>query len=143
MSDDQGGSPIQPIKKQRTKKPPTGRPRGRPPKRDEFLVASEVRRTLLAILDEEIEIRTSTGVRRVKKFRAVFENLVANAAKGNPTSLNHLMRYMMPALKEREEVHPQVRIGEFSREQSESPDPNKQVSYKQVRVQINYAKDKY
>jgi hypothetical protein len=143
MSDDQSNAPKPPVKKPRAKKPPTGRPRGRPPKRDEFLVASEVRRTLLAILDEEIEIRTATGVRRVKKFRAVFENLVANAAKGNPTALNHLMRYMIPALKEREEANPQVWLAEALRELSDSPDPDNGVTYQEVRAHMHAAKDKY
>jgi hypothetical protein len=53
------------------------------------------------------------------------------------------MRLMMPALEKRMIAHPQMRIGEFLRNQSESPDPARQVSYKDVRVQMNYAKDKY
>jgi hypothetical protein len=143
MSHHQSDGPASPPKKPRPKKPPTGRPRGRPPKRDEFLVPSEVRRTLLEILDVEMEIRKATGLRKVTRFRAIMENLVANAAKGNPTSLNHLMRLMLPALEERVKAHPQVRIAEFLRDESDSPDPKRQVSYKAVRDQLNYAKKKY
>jgi hypothetical protein len=91
----------------------------------------------LEILDVEMEIRTATGPRKVTRFRAIMENLVANAAKGNPTSLNHLMRLMLPALEERVKAHPQVRIAEFLRDESDSPDPERQVSYKAVRDQLN------
>jgi hypothetical protein len=143
MSDDRSDAPKPPVKKPRAKKPPTGRPRGRPPKSDELLVNSQVRRTLLEILDEEIEIRTPAGTRKVSKFHTVFQNLVTNAAKGNPTSLNHLMRLLIPVLREREQAHPQVWLAEALREMSESPDPDKQVSHQQVRAQILAAKNKY
>lgn len=143
MSDHQHGGSGPAPGKHRAKKLPTGRPRGRPPKRDEFLVSSEVRRTLLEILDQERKIPTPTGLRKISMFRAVMENLVAKAAQGNPTSLNHLMRLMIPALEEREKAHKPVMVAEFLRNESESPDPARQVSYKAVRVQINYAKGKY
>lgn len=136
-------APAPPPDRPRRKKPPTGRPRGRPPKRDEFLVSSEVRRTLLEILDEQVEVRTSTGVRKISKFRGVMENLVTNAVKGNPTALNHLMRLMIKALEDREKAHPQVWVAEHMRNVSESPDPNRWASYQAVRTQIRYAKDKY
>lgn len=106
-------------------------------------MASEVRRTLLEILDERIEVQTATGRREVSKFRVVLENLVTNAVKGKPTSLNHLMPLMFKALEDREKAHRQVWIAEHMRNESESPDPARWADYKMVRVQMGYAKDKY
>lgn len=143
MSEHDNPHDDKPLKKQRAKKAPTGRPRGRPPKRTSFLVPSEVRRTLLAILDEEIEIRTGKGIVKTSNFEAILRSVVVNAAKGNATSLNHLMRIMVPALEDRLKAHKQVWAGEYLREESESPDPDRQVSYKEVRVQFNFAKGMY
>ncbi|HST35952.1 MAG TPA: DUF5681 domain-containing protein [Allosphingosinicella sp.] len=136
--------PARPPKEHQFKSGKSGNPRGRPSKRLPLLVPSELRRIFLAALDEPVEVTTSRGLRKMSTFEALMPNLIASAARGNPTALNHFMRMVAPALNDRMEAHPEVWLAEFLRSELEKPgvEPGT-VDRKLVSTQIKATKGKY
>lgn len=136
--------PGRPPKEHQFKSGKSGNPRGRPPKRLPLLVPSELRRILLAALDEPVEVATSRGRQKMSALEALLRNLIASAARGNPTALNHLMRMVAPALNDRMEAHREVWLAEYLRSQLEKPGVESEtVDRKMVSTQIKATKGKY
>lgn len=136
--------PGRPPKEHRFKPGKSGNPRGRPTKRLSLLVPSEVRRLFLAALDEPVEVATPSGPRKMTTLEAVLRNLIATAARGKPTAMIQFMKMLEPALNDRMEAHPEVRVAEYLRSELDKPGVEPEtVDRRMVNIHINATKGKY
>lgn len=122
----------------------SGNRRGRPPKRKSILVPDEIRRTVLRLLDEEVEMTTPAGVRKVTLFDAIFRRTLAGAAKGNPTQLRLAMKLIIDSLYGRLDTHKAVWLTNLLQDIEESsqdePDPDRR---RLIKGQLKYIKNMY
>ena len=111
-----------PPKERQFKPGKSPNPRGRPPKRKSILAPAEMRRVLLMILDEEVEITTPSGVRKATTFEAVLRRLIVGAAKGNPTQLRHALTLIPQALQGRVDAHRAVWLADLLQDVEQTAD---------------------
>lgn len=120
MSDDQ--SPLPPARKDtRFKKGTSGNPKGRPLKPRRALIPSQLRKDILQVADEEHELRTANGVRKVTKQQLIIMAISNGAAKGNPTCLRMWMKIFESALDQRRAAYPTVQLIEMLLDEVEDP----------------------
>lgn len=120
MSDDQNSLP--PARKDtRFKKGTSGNPKGRPLKPRRALIPSQLRKDILQVADEEHELRTANGVRKVTKQQLIIIAISNGAAKGNPTCLRMWMKIFESALDQRRAAYPTVQLIEMLLDEVEDP----------------------
>lgn len=113
--------PGRPPKQHQFKPGQSGNRRGRPPKPIHLLAPSQIRRTVLAVLDEPMSMSAPIDPTKITKFEALIRNLITNAAKGNPTATIWVMKLLIPALAERLDAHSQVLVAEVLRNEVDKP----------------------
>lgn len=120
MSDDPNSSPP-PRKDTRFKKGTSGNPKGRPLKPRRALIPNQLRKDILQVADEEHELRTAKGVRKLTKQQLIILAISNGAAKGNPTSLRMWMKIFEAALEQRRAAYPTVQLIEMLLDEVEDP----------------------
>jgi hypothetical protein len=120
MSEDPKSLPP-PRKDTRFKKGQSGNPKGRPRKARRALVPSQLRKDILAVADEEIELSTPKGRVKLTKQQLIIKAISNGAAKGSPTALRMWMKLFEAAVDQRFAAHPTVRLVEMLIDSIEDP----------------------
>lgn len=112
MSDEYRVGYKQPPKHTQFQPGQSGNPNGRRGKPPRALVPSQLRRDVLEVADEILEVKTAKGTRRLSKHRLIIQAISNGAAKGNPTCLKLWVALFQTALQERRDIYPSVRLAE-------------------------------
>jgi hypothetical protein len=99
----------------------SGNPKGRPRKPRRALIPSQLRKDILQVADEELELPTAKGIRRLTKQQLIITAISNGAAKGNPTCLRMWMKMLEAALEQRSAAYPTVRLIEMLLQDVEDP----------------------
>lgn len=105
----------------RFKKGTSGNPKGRPLKPRRALIPSQLRKDILQVADEEHELRTASGARKLSKQQLIILAISNGAAKANPTCLRMWMKMFEAALEQRRAAYPTVQLIEMLLADVEDP----------------------
>jgi hypothetical protein len=96
-----------PPKEHQFKPGHSGNPRGRPPKRRQALIPSQVSKEVLAALGSKVSITTPTGRTKITRLELFIRSTLDQAIKGKPTALRILLLLMDNALQDNVKRHPE------------------------------------